>query len=296
MHLFQNKVDFYITNVCNLTCQRCNRFNNHDFKGWQRWSDYYNDYQKWSQLVELKSATIMGGEPFLNPTIGDWIQGINTLFEIEIQVLTNGTRFAHAKHLYPMFFYRGKKSNFQNHIGVSLHNPNDFESVDADIRRFLEGTIILKPKGQNDWNSDWQYMDSNGVMINVYISDQFGPASILEFSPGQFTLHNSDPEMAHRSCNFANFKSYHFIRGKLYKCGPVALFPEFDQQFSFNISTEDRELINSYQPLTPENYVDYHQEFFKNLDNPLPQCKFCPTYYNPIKINPVRKGLEKLNS
>jgi hypothetical protein len=211
-------------------------------------------------------------------------------------VLTNGTRFAQSKHLYPLFFYRGKKTNFQNHIGVSLHNPDDFDSMDADIRQFLQGNVVLKPKGQNDWNSDWQYMDSNGVMINVYISDQFGPAAILQPSIDRFTLHNSNPELAHRSCNFANFKSYHFIRGKLYKCGPVALFPEFDQQFQFDISAEDRELLHSYRPLTPENYNNYQQEFFENLDNPLAQCKFCPTYYDPVKIIPIRKGLEKLNS
>lgn len=32
-------MEFYITNVCNLTCTGCNRFNNYKFKGFQRWTE-----------------------------------------------------------------------------------------------------------------------------------------------------------------------------------------------------------------------------------------------------------------
>ena len=31
--------EFYITNVCNLSCNGCNRFNNYKFRGFQRWED-----------------------------------------------------------------------------------------------------------------------------------------------------------------------------------------------------------------------------------------------------------------
>ena len=67
------KAEFYITNVCNLTCSNCNRFNNYNFRGWQRWSDYANEYSIWANKVRLQRITILGGEPLLNPTILDWI-------------------------------------------------------------------------------------------------------------------------------------------------------------------------------------------------------------------------------
>ena len=35
-----NYAEFYITNVCNLNCTECNRFNNYHFSGHQRWDDY----------------------------------------------------------------------------------------------------------------------------------------------------------------------------------------------------------------------------------------------------------------
>jgi organic radical activating enzyme len=293
MHQIPNKVDFYITNVCNLTCDRCNRFNNFDFKGWQRWSDYDETYTQWSKLVELCAITIMGGEPFLNPSLGDWVENLNKLFGIEVQVLTNGTRFKHAKDLYSKFLYRSAKTQAMNHIGVSLHNVNDWPVMQQDIRNFLVHPIQEYKKGdpENLWNSDWHFVDKNGVKINVYRVDEFGPSAVVPVGNNSYRLHNSDPVQAHDACAFAQFKSYHFIKGKLYKCGPVALMPEFEKQFDLDISEEDRGLLNNYQALTMENFDTFHKEFFEHLDRPIPQCKFCPSTWEVKKIYPLRKGL-----
>ena len=38
---FIPNIEFYITNVCNIACPQCNRFNNWNFKGHQIWKDYY---------------------------------------------------------------------------------------------------------------------------------------------------------------------------------------------------------------------------------------------------------------
>ena len=290
MYRIPNKVDFYITNVCNLTCQRCNRFNNFDFKGWQDWKDYRETYEQWSKLVSLRAITIMGGEPFLNPTLIDWVTGLNDLFSIDVQVLTNGTRFLQAKAVYETMLYKSPISNMQNHIGVSLHIPEDFEQVRADIHEFLKGDVTEFSKDQNSWGADWQFKDSNGVMINVYTVDKFAGAAIIPKPEGGYTLHDSDPEEAHSTCAFANWKSYHFIRGKFYKCGPSALLPEFDDQFCLDITDNDRELLHAYTPLTVDNYAEYHEEFFTNLDNPIAQCKFCPANHQMQKIYPIRKG------
>jgi Radical SAM superfamily len=293
MHLIPNKVDFYITNVCNLTCQNCNRFNNLNFKGWQDWADYEAIYEQWSRLVELKAITIMGGEPFLNPTLKDWISGLNRIFGVEVQVLTNGTRLIQAPGVYDAISaFRGSKNNQAlNSIGVSLHVPDEFERLRHDIHSFLQGSVIEEfGKGNNIWHADWHFRDSRGIQVNVYTVDYFSQASIIALPNGAYTLHNNDPVQAHETCSFARWKSYHFIRGKLFKCGPSALMPEFDLQTPFDISQEDRVLLHSYQPLSVDNFSDYHQEFFANLDNPIAQCKFCPRLGQMEKIYPVRKG------
>jgi hypothetical protein len=66
------------------------------------------------------------------------------------------------------------------------------------------------------------------------------------------------------------------IRGRLYKCGPAALFPEFDQQHRFDMSDADREILNSYRPLSPSEFPERGAEFLDTIDNQLAMCKFCP--------------------
>lgn len=289
MHAISNKVDFYITNVCNLTCNNCNRFNNHNFKGWQQWSDYEETYECWGKLVKLPSITIMGGEPLLNPTITDWVRGLLRIFDCDIQVLTNGTRLTQVDGLYETMLLK-TSNGCQNHMAMSLHNLNDWETIHANIFKFLKAPITELYGVDNIWKSDWAFTDVNGVTINVYTSNQFFPAAIQKTTINTFRLHDNDPFFAHQNCAFAKFKSYHFIRGNLYKCGPVALMPEFDQQKTLDISSEDRELLNSYRPLNPDNFEDYHQEFFENIDKQLAQCKFCSTSYDHEVIQPLRKG------
>ena len=299
MFQLPHKLDVYITNVCNLTCNQCNRFNNHDFRGWQRWSDYEAQYRQWANILEIPAVTIMGGEPFLNPTLPDWVKGINDLFGVDVQILTNGTRFRQAGGLYDALL-RSKTARDVNHIGVSLHRSEQFEKLKEDILWFLKAPVEILPQGHvnNQHNADWCFRDSNNIVVNVHIKDHFHTAAIRPFTRISqsmqkiYLLHNSDPFFAHQNCGFAIFKSYHFIRAKLYKCGPVALMPEFDQQHTLDISPEDRILLNSYQPLTLDNFDNYHQEFFANLDQPIAQCKFCPTLETSTmkKIFPLIKG------
>ena len=93
--------EFYITNVCNLTCNGCNRFNNYAFTGFQRWKDYQEDYEKWGERIDLPRLSILGGEPTLNPTFMDWFRGLRKIWpDSRIEIVTNGTRLDKIKGLF----------------------------------------------------------------------------------------------------------------------------------------------------------------------------------------------------
>jgi Radical SAM superfamily/4Fe-4S single cluster domain len=269
---FLPKVEFYITNVCNLTCDGCNRFNNFNFSGWQRWSDHEQEYQQWAQHVEIGQAVILGGEPLLNPDILEWVRGINQVFGVKVQILTNGTRINKVKGLYEFLRNNG------NWLSISWHNPNKIDEIDAEVRQFLKEPVtrIDGPHVLNKYHADIMWMDRNGIIVPMWSHHRFYQSSVISNSAGGYTLHNSDPKKAHDNCGFAKYKNYHFIRGKLYKCGPVALFPEFDQQFHFDLSDQDRALMNAYRPLCADEFETRGAEFLANLDQPLAQCKFCP--------------------
>jgi hypothetical protein len=287
-HFFK-KIEFYITNVCNLNCKHCNRFNNFNFTGWQRWSDHEATYEKWSEHIDIDHMVILGGEPLLNPDIIEWILGLNRVFKRYVQILSNGTRINRVKGLYDALQING------NWMGISWHNPNTIDEFDAEVRQFLKGDIVTLDKHHPDnrFTADMVWVDSNKVAIPLWLQYDFYESSIKTSGDGQFTLHDSDPLAAHSVCGFAMYKNYHFIRGKLYKCGPVALLPEFDQQYKFNISESDRHLLNSYRPLTVDDYPTYGNDFLTNIDQPLAQCKFCPSSHNLQKIFAVSKNKTK---
>ena len=270
-HLF-SKIEFYITNVCNLTCEGCNRFNNYSFAGWQRWSDYEADYAKWAEYVDIDKIVILGGEPLLNPDILDWVYGINRIFKRNVQILSNGTRLNNVKGLYEALQANG------NWMGISWHNPNTIDEFESEVHKFLRGTIIRLEKDdpRNEYGADIAWIDQNKVAIPLWIQYDFYDSAINRAHTGKFVLHNSRPHVAHNSCGFRIHKNYHMIKGKLYKCGPAALFPEFDQQHGFDISDEDRLILNSYRPLTADDYPTHGAEFLANIDNQLAMCKFCP--------------------
>jgi Radical SAM superfamily/4Fe-4S single cluster domain len=282
---FFSKIEFYITNVCNLNCDGCNRYNNFNFSGWQRWSDYEAVYTKWAEYVDIDQIVILGGEPLLNPDILDWVYGINRIFGRNVQILSNGTRINKVKGLYEALQVNG------NWMGISWHNPDNVAEFDQEVRKFLRGKVI-KVEGDhplNPFKADMVWIDEYGIKIPLWIQYDFYQAAIQQTEAGTFTLHNSDPKQAHAKCGFAKYKNYHFIRGQLYKCGPAALFPEFDQQHRLDISDEDRQLINAYRPLSADNFETEGAEFLARIDQVIDQCKFCPVDLQMKRIAAVTK-------
>jgi hypothetical protein len=282
------KIEFYINNTCNLTCDNCNRFNNHHFTGWQKFEDYESDLKKWAECIDIEHIVIMGGEPLLNPSIVSWIKGLSDIWHKSIQILTNGTRLNNVKGLYQAV-YKPEEKMITNWIGISWHNLED-NFLFQEIENFLQPPI--RSYGTAKMGQELIFVDKNEVPVKVYVQNEFGKAAIFRNEQGRFTLHQSQPEAAHSTCSFHLTKSYHMIHGKLYKCGPVALFPEFDQQHDLDLSSEDKQLINDYKPLCVDDFPTKGQQFLDSIDNVLPQCKFCPIgwKHNPEIIFPTIKN------
>lgn len=287
-----DKVEFYITNVCNLNCDQCNRFNDYKFSGWQRWSDYEAIHQRWAKLVEIKHIVILGGEPLLNPSINEWILGLSNLWKKPVQILTNGTRLNHTPGLYEtLMSWNPDPSILKHWIGVSVHNMADMDFYVQEARKFLQGQIQTSSDKANIYGADLALVDENGVRVHFWIQDNFYNAAITKNQNGELTLFNNDPDVAHQHCGFVQWKNYHFIRGELSKCGPAPLFAEFDRQHPLTISKADRELINAYRPYTIDQVEQLGTNILKKIDDVLPQCKFCPVF-DDLKYRQIHATLK----
>jgi len=276
-----DKLEFYITNVCNLTCSGCNRYNNYKFAGWENFDDYEEILTRWAEKIDIVKPVILGGEPLLNPSINKWLKGIRRLWPDQLppQIQSNGTRIDLVPGLYETCLETG------GWIGISLHSMDDFDAIVARIKNFLKDPeTIPNDSPVNEHDRKYKFLDKNGLTAHIWFSDHFTQSNIIQGADGEFRLYNSDPVKAHANCSFVQWKNYHMIDGKIHKCGPAPLMQQFDKQYPFEISEADRELIHSYRGLSVDEFDERGEEFFRTIDDPIAQCKFCPESYEYKKI------------
>jgi organic radical activating enzyme len=273
-------VEFYITNVCNLSCQGCNRFNNYKFSGFQRWNDYKEIYLQWSTKLKISNITILGGEPLLNPDFMLWFQGLRQFWpRAALKVTTNGYHLNKIKNLYA--FVLAHKHN--TCIDVGIHNKQHKQMIINNVEKFLQKPLTFEFNNDNIYQEYMMVIDANDVKLRISYNWWFHQGALInEPDSTKFTLHQSDVSKAHAICH--SKYCHHFMNGKLYKCGAVALFPEFAQQHEIVLSPEDQDLMMSYRPLAVDDADEYQQEFLNNLPNAIPQCRFCPEEYHGKQI------------
>lgn len=306
--------EFYITNVCNLNCDNCNRFNNYAFSGHQDWNEYQSLYQQWAEILDIGRIAILGGEPMLNPGFMTWLTGVADLWPgVEVKIITNGTQLDRWPELYEVMkryrgqiwmeinvhradeyddtvrwvqeqFLQGQHRTWHDHVWQQSYErirdpswpdcdgPKSFDLLPEHIRLECEQHGLSKTLG-NATSHD--IVDSNLVRVAVCRSWKFYPSAV-RFDGEKLTLHSSDPVKAMEACMFK--PCHHFIRGALYKCGPVGLFPDFLKQFPVSVTQQERELIDSYTPARPDWDRGSMDRFMQNLRDavPIDQCRFCP--------------------
>lgn len=169
-------------------------------------------------------------------------------------------------------------NNIKDESWPNCASPGDWHNLSDKIRYECEHQHKFSPEiiaNQSRW---WSLIDSNGVKVLIKPENFFHQSAVIETSTG-FKLHFSDALTAHEVCDSKH--CHHFVAGKLYKCGPVALLPEFDRQFGLNLSPEDRILLQGYQPGEVNEEL---ATFIANIDNVIDQCRFCPESFDNKEI------------
>ena len=298
--------EVYITNVCNYSCTHCQSLNNFSFKGHQSWKDHENEYRSLSAQLDIDQIQIIGGEPTLNPDFEKWVEEISNLWpNAKLQIATNGTRLDKlTKEIYQILL---------KHKGTLWITCHDMQLYDGflDFSKTFLNKIVSDNVSNDDWKREYErsktdptvklktvsrtIIDENGVEVILDWSQSFVSSVIDLLDDQSLTMkYNSDLVQAHAICYF---KTCHQInKGKVYKCPLVSVLPDFLDQFDVNMSADDRALAYSYQPLISNNSNSEVVNFIKNIEDPIPQCKFCPANYTKhsfvgtdkkIKIIPI---------
>ena len=191
--------------------------------------------------------------------------------------------------------------NLWNSSYQKIRGPNwpDCETLDAfynlpiDIQNECRDTHHFSPEIWYHEVCTLEIVDCNGVKVDLCMSDYFQNSSVIYDSERrELLLHNSDPVKAIEVCY--SKKCHHIIKGKLYKCGPVGVLPDFIEQFSVSMSDTQRQLIKSYVPAEIDWPIDRLESFVNNLRDagPIPQCSLCPEKFTATKFKATNKKIQ----
>lgn len=273
---------FYITNVCNLTCDNCESYNNKRFKGHYFWRDSEELYRKWSETLYIDNLIIQGGEPFSNPDLLIWAENLKKLWpESSIYYIgTNGT------YLKNNIDTSRQLLNLGWNLDVTVHDPSHISDIDNAIKLILKDFnfyIEKEPKSLRYVSSDTQ-----NTLITIEADYYFIKNSTKEIKDGVIHMHRNDIEQAHTLCMTGEENQCHFfVNGNLYKCFLTGISQELIKQFK--IEPYARELLDSYRPASSLDSEEFLNKFFEELENPIKQCTLCPQNDTKIKIIPLKE-------
>jgi len=264
-------VQFYISHTCNLGCNNCLSYNNFAIKGHDKFEDWAAEAEAWSKLLDPQDMSIIGGEPFSNPDLHNWVIGVRELFpdHKDFKICTNGTML--NKYAEQMQSW----SDLGVIIEIHAHSEEHYAKAQQDLENILQKFDKTKfaPAGSPDYYAedfDLFYTVQGKIVAVIAAPYEFDKWGVNEYE-GQWTFYDSNPMMSHITCVANN--CHYIYKGKLYKCGTIVGAQEFVKKY--RVEPKAADLINSYKPIDL-NDTDLDEQV-NNLKKHIPQCSLCPT-------------------
>lgn len=267
-----NYVEFYLTNHCNITCNNCNRFNNHKITGSADWEQYKQTYLKWSNVLDIDRIALLGGEPLLYPKLATIITDVRSWWPVtDLEITTNGLLIQRIKSDLCNAIVDNRVCLY-----VSIHKKDWVDNIKSAIATKFGKLTLIKSSNFPRYDT---YKTDLGVDVTLEYTYWFRSSALQLNQNNKLSLHNSDPEKAHSVCDMRN--SFHFWKGCLYKCGVMVTLPYMLEQKSSqcDVSNDQLQLIKRYKPLTLDSVID-DPNIIDTLYNAIEQCKLCPENYD----------------
>ncbi len=284
-------ISFYITNVCNLTCDNCATYNNYRLKGHYSYKDSAHYVEEWSKIIDMRHLHIHGGEPFSNPDLPNWTWNIRKLWPNNvIKITTNGTMLDQHRDFV--------KECIANNIviEIAVHDPALWDSIESVVVSILSGSEYSI---WEDVNQDFErgnienYFSYVKHFVGPQGNDLFTMEQAYEFMPSSIDriensviyMRRSNQETAHNNCYISQCN--YIIEGRLYKCKTTAMSDILHRNFAVNQDCQD--ILNRSKSVLPTDPDVL--EFLNSLDKSIEQCRLCPETptSDMVKIYPLAK-------
>lgn len=256
-------LEFHAAHACNLSCESCSHFSNHNIKGVVSPEEAERQFRLWSDRLVPTRVVIMGGEPAVNRNL---VQIIKLAAEIwtgsRVWLITNGFLL----HRHPELPGALQKHDVRMEISVHHKSPayrGKVREVESLVSREYRQVDVRWRKSFRRWS-------------RVHRTNR----------EGQPAPYVSNPRKAWSNCR--SRECTQLFEGKLWKCPQVAYFGQMDAKLGLE-GIKGWDPFRGYRPLDPAATDEEIKEFLKQEQ--VAACGCCPekyTYFNlpsPLKVD-----------
>lgn len=275
-----------VISTCQVDCEECDRFSNFNLA----WHHDVDEYEKscaiWSERLNPKQLTIIGGEPLIHPDIYDIVRISRKYFkESLIEIYTNGFLLDKKNKIYDVLCKVGNSE-----IAISHHFKD--QKVRKHLNKLISKHIFSK---SNSWiRTDKTSLSSDdGVTLRIWDNTKKHWSKKRRVIDGIYKPFNDEnPTQSYTQCNEKHVPILY--NNILYKCPPISQLKPWLESIN-NLDDEDWAPYIKYKGLSSACSEDDLQKFIDNIYHPHFICNMCPSHKDHKFQKEARFKSEKLN-
>jgi len=259
-----NRLELHVTHACNLTCESCSHYSNHNHSGHLALDEADRWMGLWSGRLALEQFHLLGGEPTIHPELCGFVRLVRRHWpETAIRIRTNGLFLHRHPNLPALLAADGRAA-----IVISIHHDS------AEYRERLRPVLELVER----WRRDFAIQIDMGDSFSNWTRRYRGFGATMQ------PFEDNAPRTSWEICPAAQCKQ--LFEGKIWKCAPLAYLRM--QKAKYPLSPK-WDFYLSYQPLEPDCSDHALDRFFAREDEP--DCAMCSSKSRPLKIPIPIRGL-----
>ena len=213
--------------ACNLKCRGCTHYSNYANKGWVTIDTGGPWLEAWAKRLDPVQFCMLGGEPFLNPDLGEYARLAAKLWpDADRSIVTNGFFMKRQPGIYEILEETNTK------LVVSIHSTDQ-----AYIDKLMKEINLLDEARKK---YDFEAEIRKGLLF--YSTYKGEGKDMLPFA-------EKNPRAAWVACCNKECRTIH--NGRLYKCPPIAFLDLIADRFGLHEKKEWRPYL-AYEGVTPD--------------------------------------------
>jgi len=255
-------LEVHVTHACNLACESCSHYSNHNHRGRLTLSEADRWMGFWSQRIEVGDFHLLGGEPTVHPELPSFIGIVRRHWpNSAIRIRTNGF-FLHRHPSLPALLAADGRTT----VCIAVHHDS------REYRERLQPVLDLVDR----WHAEF------GIRVDVDQSFGNWTRRYLGFGAAMQPFEDGAPRASWEICPARHCKQ--LFEGKLWKCAPLAYLKL--QLSKYRLSSKWDHYLQ-YRPLHP-GCSDAELDRFLALEEES-YCGMCSARRRPLDLpNPIR--------